>query len=236
MLALAVALAAAFLVFGARQLTSAASSNYAANSTGFDISWPQCGGPYPATPYGFGIVGVTGGKAFTENRCFASEWHWAASANAADPSVYFNVNGVPKNYRFRACAGDAYCTAYFYGYNTAAAAVRYARAQGAQPQTWWLDVETMNSWSKDKLLNARVIAGAIDYLQAMDKTAGIYSTPYQWGEIAGYYVPGLPNWSAGADDLEDAKTRCDDPRYAFGGGRVQLVQWVETYDMNYACP
>src|SRR2546421_11150168 len=38
---------------------------------GNDISWPQCGGAFPAKA-GFGIVGVTGGGPDTQNSCPAA--------------------------------------------------------------------------------------------------------------------------------------------------------------------
>jgi hypothetical protein len=41
-------------------------------------------------------------------------------------------------------------------------------------------------------------------------------------------------WTAGASDAESAPGRCNE-RYAFGGGEVVMVQWVETYDRNYVC-
>jgi len=47
--------------------------------------------------------------------------------------------------------------------------------------------------------------------------------------------PGGRVWTAVAVNLEGAQARCNS-RYAFGGGTVRLVQWVETYDMNYVCP
>src|SRR5207302_202798 len=38
---------------------------------GWDISWPQCATAVPDAPYGFGVVGVTAGKALTQNPCLA---------------------------------------------------------------------------------------------------------------------------------------------------------------------
>jgi len=58
---------------------------------------------------------------------------------------------------------------------------------------WWLDIETQSHWSKDKLLNAGVVQGAIDYLNQKGVPLGIYSTKRQWFEIVGTFSPGLPN-------------------------------------------
>lgn len=210
-------------------------------AVGFDISWPQCGGPYPAGPLAFGVVGVNHGKANTKNPCLRSQFRWAASGGAT-PGVYLNLNSPPKGTYSsligpggRCRPGDAGCVAYNYGYNAAAFAMAYARSQGAVTSEWWLDVETMNTWSADVRVNARVIQGAIDYLQRKNASVGVYSTPYQWREIAGRYAPGLPVWTAGAESLAEAKSRCS-PAYAFGGGRVVLVQYVEQFDTNYRCP
>ena len=213
-----------------------------ATTTGFDISWPQCGGPYPAQPLGFGIVGVTGGKPFTENRCLADQWRWARTGQFP-PEVYINLDYWRKTsyLHFFGPAGlcpttDPLCQAHNYGWQSAKDAPAYGRSQGVDTNRWWLDVETMNYWSEDTAANAKIIEGAIDYFKSARLQIGIYSTPYQWGVIAGDYAPKVPVWTAGATSLEGARARCDNPRYAFAGGRVELVQWVEQFDMNYACP
>jgi non-ribosomal peptide synthetase component F len=49
---------------------------YTSGTTGNDISYPQCStSTYPNNS--FGIVGVTGGKAFTDNSCLSQEFAWA---------------------------------------------------------------------------------------------------------------------------------------------------------------
>src|SRR5687767_5357289 len=150
-------------------------------SHGYDISWPQCGGPQPAHPYGFGIVGVTGGRAFTTNPCLGDQVTWA-SAGGSGAGVYINVNH-PRDGRVGQALTD-------YGVDTVRHAVAYAEAQRIRPPMWWLDVETMNYWSADTTLNALIIQGAIDELHRLGLAVGIYSTSYQWGVIAGGFSPG----------------------------------------------
>lgn len=207
-------------------------------SIGWDISWPQC--PRKETPEGpvnFVVIGVNGGRMNTYNECIADQWAWA-SRGLTLPQVYINTNGVPESYTSGLCANaaDRYCHAYQYGYEAAGNAVRYARSHNIDPFYWWLDVETANYWTEDKLMNERVVGGAIEFLQETGHIVGVYSTPYQWNRIVGSFAPGLMNWTAGAADLAEAMTRCV-PRYAFGGGRVVIVQYVsERYDTNYICP
>ncbi len=60
--------------------------------TGYDVSYPQCGGPLPANVL-FGIVGVNDGIVYSANPCLAAELSWAEAyepaailyANTADP-------------------------------------------------------------------------------------------------------------------------------------------------------
>lgn len=215
-------------------LVDVAASGPASTAHGFDISWPQCDGRVPAPTVEFAIIGVTGGKAFTENECFGQQFRWAQNATHA-PQVYMNVNGVPATFGSALCGdGDGPCNAYQYGWAAAAHAVSYAASSGGVANTWWLDVETENKWTSDHFLNERVIAGAKEYLEATGHRVGIYSTPYQFGLIAGGYRPHVPNWTAGAADYEEAVSRCTS-EYSFGGP-VVLVQFVrENFDQNYAC-
>lgn len=217
-------------------------SPYPPGSTGYDISFPQCGGPFPAQPYAFGLVGVTGGRAFTTNPCLRAQYNWAA-ASGRPPSLYINTkypSGTTIGERDTGPAGtcastDTRCQAYNYGYKTAQHAVAYAKTQGVTDvATWWLDVETENTWSADKAMNAVVLGAAIDYLRTQTASIGIYSTPYQWSIIAGTYAPGLPVWVAGGKDAAHAQELCTTG--LFGGGEVQLVQYVATpFSKNLVC-
>jgi hypothetical protein len=207
-------------------------------TTGVDISWPQCrNGERPQGLLHFAVLGVNGGKMNTRNDCLADMYRWGMGGRTI-PQVYVNTNGLPADYTNKACPPkDVYCNAYYYGYEGAAMAVAYARASNADPRQWWLDVETGNAWGTDQFANGRVLLGLIEYLQATGHTLGVYSTPYQWGRIVGAaYAPGLPAWTAGAANLAEAMTRCTD-RYAFGGGKVAMVQYIsEHFDTNYVCP
>ncbi len=211
-------------------------------ASGFSIAWPQCGEAIPARPFEVAVVGATGGRAFYQNPCLASQFAWARAASVA-PGLYMNVNAPAGRTAPRGLVGPAggcrpeeqACLAFNYGYNAALNAVAYALSQGAMAPFWWLDVETENTWFDDRALNARVIQGAIDGLRAQGLTVGIYSTAYQWNEIAGSFSPGLPLWVAGARSRSDAPRFCA-PTAAFGGGTVMLVQYPnDPFSGEYAC-
>lgn len=215
------------------------------SARGFDVSWPQCGGAYPAGP-SFGIVGVGSGKAFSDNPCLADQFRWAKAA-PTKPSFYAN-SGNPGTLSThwtdrgpRACGGgnDDLGCAYNYGWNAARHAFRYAKAQTgtAGNHPWWLDVETGNSWSANHSANVADIQGMVDFLGSRSGvTVGIYSTSYQWGQITGgASFPTLPNWLAGARDATEAASFCTQTR-SFTGGPVTVVQFPSGgYDGDYAC-
>ena len=240
LLALLVALAA--LSSPAISHRAFAAGAYTGGAHGYDVSWPQCSAPLPAQPYDFGIAGVTGGRAFRNNICLAAEYAWASRAPGS-PTLYMNLNypaGTTGGNGMTGPAGncskrDKACQAYNYGYNAAKDAYLYAASQGASGAVWWLDIETGNTWSKTTDLNARVIQGAIDYLRP-NATVGIYSTRYQWGQIAGGFSPGLPTWIAGASNLSGAQNLCLNQLAWFAGGSPWLTQYpVNGFTADYAC-
>jgi len=224
-----------------------ATAAIAHGAIGHDISWPQCGRAYPS-PSAFGIVGVTDGKPYFGNACLASEYAWAKATpggagfymNTANPgraSTAVNWYGQKSPDATCAPGHDAAC-AYDYGYNAAAHAVGYAQAKTgkAANSTWWLDVETDNSWSPtDLLANVASIKGTIDYLRKQPGVVvGIYSTKYQWDRITGGAKVVVANWVAGATSPADAKSRCT-PAWSATGGPVVLTQYFGTFDGDYAC-
>ena len=195
-------------------LLPAAGSAFAATSPGYDISYPQCNSPFPATP-AFGIVGVNGGKPYGVNPCFgastsASELAWGGMntqlyANTADPgptlsSHWPNGQLSPKECNTAASPGsDTAACHYDYGWNAAADSyqdavngyVSLGWAPAAATQTpvanrWWLDVETANSWTSNTSLNVEALRGEADYLASVGAASvGFYSSPANWSSITG---------------------------------------------------
>ena len=214
-------------------------------SVGLDISWPQCksGIPTPAVGRTITIIGVTGGKAFTQNPCFATEYRWTVDQGHV-PAFYMNLDAPSKPTAGRgrtgpqgSCGtGDESCIAFNYGYNAAQDAVNYAGSFNATSPTWWLDVETGNHWSTNRFLNAQVIRGATRYYQDHNVVVGIYSVSKMWGEIAGDLTLGMPIWVAQTSMSVPSLAYCS-PAYAFGGGITTMVQsWNGQYDVDYNCP
>jgi hypothetical protein len=235
---------------------ASASSYYGSGTSGYDISYPQCSTASTSWPVAaFGIVGATGGRAFTSNSCLGTEFAWAGSGTpGAAPSLYMNLNYPVGSTASNGKTGPAgtcsksnsVCYAYNYGYNAAS----YAFGLGASSTMWWLDIETGNSWSKTNSLNDQVIEGAVDYIQTHGATAGVYSTASMWRTIAGSsFVPGATpgpggltsplvvaaNWVPGSSSL------CGNAGAAlYSSGAVWLAQSTvqvngATYDADYAC-
>jgi hypothetical protein len=224
---------------------------------GLDVSWPQCNDELPASN-GFAIVGVNRGRTYSENDCLSAQLEWAGRTadvylNTANPgphnSIYWPV-GDSGPVRCDRHDEDSHECAYLYGWN--AAADGYARVVAAHrslgwadadddrvatSSTWWLDVETANSWRVDHSLNVAALHGAVDFLESMDvEEVGFYSTPLLWWRVTrgtDDFVE-YPAWHAGGHTRSGAEDRCDDR--GFTGGELRMVQWVEDgLDRNVRC-
>jgi hypothetical protein len=247
-----------------KQVTLSVSAGVTSRATppalGFDISFPQCGGPEPHAP-AFAVVGVNGGRAFSGNPCLARQYVWALTATSpVQPRVAFYMNtGNPgpeaSSHWPRAgtsapqpCDGTwgAPC-AYDYGWlaaQDAYARVRSVAGDGAALSSWWLDVEAANSWSNDITTNVADLEGAIEYLRSVNVgIVGIYALAADWEAIVGAPSPTaqqnapfspLPSWRPGARSAADALSWC---KRSVTGGRVVFVQYpANGFDANLACP
>lgn len=252
----------------------AATPKAPAGSIGHDVSYPQCGGELP-TGGSFGIVGINRGKAFSANPCLAAQYDWA-EALPHPAMVYLNTgNPAPRSshYWSRSGAKDpALCRdststtdpgcAYNYGWHAAEHAMAVAKAAGvAGGGTWWLDVETLNSWNGDGFANAADLQGAFDYLRGHGVAeVGIYSTGFQWAQITGsakaptgytghnaatfraewasafapkFRMEQAPLWMAGVEGIDVARQRCGQ---SFTGGRTVLGQYIAGgFDHDLVC-
>ena len=224
----------------------AAPLTYTHGSTGYDISFPQCGAAYPAGA--FGIVGVNGGYPFVHyNPCLADEYahspHAALYINTGYDPLYTQVDGqhtTPECLTKSAIVKGSpdQKAAWAAGCSEALRSMAYAASQGvAKPRGWWLDIETENSWSSTDLsLNQYTIQGIVDTLHQATSVVGIYSTAYQWHTIVGSLpITGVrANWVAtGSLSAEGAHAHC---RTGFSGAPVWLVQYIQGgFDTNYVC-
>jgi hypothetical protein len=208
---------------------------------GHDISWPQCGDPYPEAGYGYGIVGVTRGRPFRPNVCLADQWQWA-KAHGAGAGVYVNLAapfpGDPQsmNGPAGACAiADLPCQYYNHSANGILYALDVAHRARVDAPMWWLDVEVLNHWDARDDLNTLVIRAAVETLQKAGIRAGVYSTRLMWRKITGDAQLGLPVWVAGAPTDDAAPSWCDGHK-SFNGGQTWLVQALPIrFDNNWAC-
>ena len=223
-------------------------------SRGYDISWPQCGSAYPSNP-AFGIVGVNKGIVFSPNPCLASEITWAGGsaaqlyANTGNPGPALSSHWPKGQTSPRFCDPahpDTADCAFDYGYN--AAADSYADAVAAfnalglatspAATTWWLDVETSNSWRSDTTLNEAALQGEAWYFTSIAQVAklGIYSTGYQWGVITGgsSAFGAYASWIAGVGNLQNAQSHCVGS--GFTGGGIALAQYASNgFDADLVC-
>jgi hypothetical protein len=156
---------------------------------------------------------------------------------------------------YGACTGanDKACS-WQYGWNRSVeayndrfvpAAKKAVISQSITSYTWWLDVETMNTWQGGSAeafaRNTAAIEGFAKYYQSKGATVGLYSTAVQWGEITGGTVGsssnlnGLGNWRPSGASLTNAIANCSVPPLT-NGGFISLTQYVQkNLDHNHSC-
>ncbi|HUD11787.1 MAG TPA: hypothetical protein VMS08_05220 [Candidatus Saccharimonadia bacterium] len=224
------------------------------NPLGGDVSYPQCGQSLPSGQ-AFGVVGVNGGTAGNFNPCLEQELTWAntSSGFSGQPRVQLYANtGNPGDITpavadwpqtsnplidpYGSCAGrDNQACSWQYGYERG-----YADAATATAGVWWLDVETVNSWSTNTANNRADLEGMTYAFTISGSTVGVYSIPAWWSLVAGpvtsssrlYY---LPEWLPGASTQSEAKSNCR-LRSFTGGGNIELTQYTSrALDYDVSC-
>lgn len=242
---------------------------------GIDISYPQCGKSVPTDQaFGIvGVNG--GNAASTNGCLAAQlKWAAASSGivtsqpklqlyvNTANPgqvqdqmsTKWPDANTAPVQNPYGTCTGanDQACS-WQYGWDRAAYAVSYFQSQAAvggvdaNPAlyTWWLDVETMNTWQTGSVSaqanNTAALEGWAAYFTNSSAKVGLYSTASQWNSIVGSTVSstsnlnGLINWRPGGANLATAKQACTATPLT-ANGKVVLTQYVsKNLDYNYSC-
>lgn len=180
---------------------------------------------------------------------------WPTGSSPTDPYGSCTTVQVGHGKNVATVGANSTACAWQYGHDRATQDASWlqtaAGAVGADTNpgdyTWWLDVETANSWQSGgtgQAMNVAVLRGMADAFQHLTGTAaptvGVYSTSYQWGQITGTpstgalgNLAGVPTWIPGATSQQDAASRCAPS--SFTGGPVQLAQWTTTYDNDYAC-
>ena len=235
--------------------------NLGSGDTGYDISWPECGGPMPPAS-SISIVGVDGGHPFSQNPCLQQETAWAQSATTRaqymvlDSPIGFTSPHVLE-YAYHGPAGDCAasdyaCQSFNWGWNAATADMQNAAGSGLNSDQFWLDIElptsssinpggpqcyTPNFWVCDTKMNSIVVIAATANLVAHGKHVGVYSTQKQWQSITGGLDLGLPIWIAGYDYAPATYCTPDNAaKYWFDAARPLLVQSMPvTFDPDTAC-
>ena len=256
---------AAILSFGigSSAPTALAAGPYQSSNMGYDVSF-NISWPSPEPSFGFEVVGVSHGKAFTHNDKLPQQYRLAQFGTSL-PTFYMNLNApigstaVAKNTESPLdCSGSGnvpVCEAHNYGWNAAQDALSYSNGMGYHDQfLWWLDIEEANSWATSTDENDATIQGAIDYLNEQNIKVGIYSMKYMWDDIAGSgFVPvehdtdgatstsPVPTWMPiGPSSQVSAINACSQKKSFITGSPVWMVQYELSknfliFDRNIVC-
>jgi hypothetical protein len=214
-------------------------SPYPAMSTGTDVSWPNCREQPEASHTAFGIVGVNDGLDFAGNPCLSQETSWFS-----DYSLYLSTGypGLSYGRKYQTfpnlCSkNNNQCLAYNYGFNAARYAINFASLHDVHTTQWWLDVETVNSWTSNTQTNVTVLQGMITALKRYTflPTIGFYAYPGQWDTLTGSWRNNYAAWVAtGTTSRSSGIAACKD--VSFDGSSTVLTQYTKALDKDYVCP
>jgi hypothetical protein len=178
---------------------------------GIDVSWPQCGRPFPAVASGFAILGVNGGAPMTGNPCLSAQVR--ALRGHLPVAFYLNLAapaaGDPAAYAVKVVDDGL---------------ARIART-GAHVPVVWLDVEILNAW-RDRATNVAVVNAALRRLKSRGVAGGVYSSVPMWQQITGGARVPAPVWLAiTGSEVPSLKHAC---ATGLGGTTATMVQYVAT--------
>jgi hypothetical protein len=108
--------------------------------------------------------------------------------------------------------------------------------QTPQPNEWWLDVETANSWERGTSNNVSALQGAVALLTSKGiATIGFYSSAADWRTITGDTTAFSSCWRPGAGGQRAAASYCG--ATGVTGGRLAYSQYSSSgYDADVRCP
>ena len=205
-----------------------------------DISWPNCKS-LPLSSFRVAIIGVNGGLDYSTNPCLGSEArlssHDLTYLNSGDP-------GFPRIYSLGQgplrCkpANNLVCYSFNYGYRAALYSIKEADLAAVHSPFWWIDVESINSWTSSVAANRADISGMVAAIKAtipFSPKVGIYSATNQWISLVGHWRIGLPLWlGTGAVSRSSAASFCH--QTSFTGAKIILTQYtIGPLDYNYSC-
>jgi hypothetical protein len=265
-----VALTVAAVVLAVPAAASAATTT----TLGFDVSYPQCGTALPrGQAFGIvGVNGGLSTKAnpcLSDQLTWAQR---SSGVVATQPKTQLYVNTAnpgqvsprvatwptsgtpPTSFGYGTCDGsNSLACSWQYGWERAQNSVvsfftpaAQAAGIGSQPglYTWWLDVETSNSWQSGSAAalarNRATLEGMTYYLTSQSGRVGLYSTPQQWAQIVGTVatssnLAGKNSWLAGATSVSGARAACTKGSLV-PGGKVTLGQYVQgALDHDRSC-
>jgi hypothetical protein len=211
---------------------------WAANSTG--VTKQPKSAVYANTGNPSGVAGIAW---WPTSNVF---YHTTDGSNAdTNTNTGYDAVTVPNGaYGDCSSTNDAGCS-YVYGYAKAYDDVNHrgvpSTSPAGLPWTWWLDVETTNTWESTNLTpNLADLEAMASYFHTVaGASVGIYSTSYQWNLITGTPastpLAGLANWIPGARTLKAAQSNCGLKPFTPNSAVVLTQYTANQLDSDYSC-